>query len=248
MSAASLSTAPSLNTLPERAFTLYCDGLRSPAIAQHLGVPERTVRSWIAKIRDDLAAADTAHLREEFVRAVEHLHHISAAAWQAFEREQNQAPQPSSARKDPAAAPDAANASNAPDAPPTAPNNANPRHGPRYLRLALDAQRQISHLLNLNDFPRVQASNPNSDPTPAHILAPLSNSLHESAIPAKTAMDVTDIPAESAIPAKTATLIPSSFSVPLRELRVLRSKIRIPAKTATPTHRRDRPARRHRRG
>jgi hypothetical protein len=38
---------PNLAALKERAFALTCTGLRSPAIALQLGVPERTIRRWV---------------------------------------------------------------------------------------------------------------------------------------------------------------------------------------------------------
>ena len=38
---------PNLAALQEQAFSLTCSGLRSPAIAAQLGVPERTIRRWI---------------------------------------------------------------------------------------------------------------------------------------------------------------------------------------------------------
>ncbi len=47
-------TAP--NTPRERAYTLHIQGYRSPAIAAHLGVPERTIRHWIQTTNQDLNA------------------------------------------------------------------------------------------------------------------------------------------------------------------------------------------------
>src|SRR5437879_3882667 len=44
------------NTPRERAYTLHLQGYRSPAIAAHLGVPERTIRYWIQTTNQDINA------------------------------------------------------------------------------------------------------------------------------------------------------------------------------------------------
>ncbi|MFI5273885.1 MAG: helix-turn-helix domain-containing protein, partial [Ktedonobacterales bacterium] len=39
----------------ERAFALYCQGQRIEAIAQTLGVTPRTIRGWLAGVRQQIA-------------------------------------------------------------------------------------------------------------------------------------------------------------------------------------------------
>jgi hypothetical protein len=41
--------------LRDQAWTLHCQGLRSPAIAKQLHVPERTVRDWLQRLKERLA-------------------------------------------------------------------------------------------------------------------------------------------------------------------------------------------------
>ena len=82
-------TSRSAHPLPlrEQAFTLHCHGLRSPAIAAELGVPERTIRAWIAAALDDLKDDLQINRRQQLLLAVERQNAITAAAWQQFEAE-----------------------------------------------------------------------------------------------------------------------------------------------------------------
>jgi len=218
MSAAAITPPPT--TLPMRAFSLFCQGLRSPAIATTLGVPERTVRAWIAGVRQDIAADERTRLADEFVRALEHLHQLSAAAWDAFERDQ-QLPRPS--YTNPTAEP-------TPTPPPASTTSTTGRHGPRYLRLALDAQRQIVRLLSLSDHPDLLAA-PTSDPTsdlPADLTPDLTRTppTPQTRFPAESAMPFASIPhLDSEIPAESAMPL-ASISRPDSE---------IPAESAKPS-------------
>ncbi len=72
--------------LKERVFALACQGMRSPAIAQTLNVPERTVRAWMQKLRDEVADERKATRRTDLALAIERQLAISAAAWQGYER------------------------------------------------------------------------------------------------------------------------------------------------------------------
>jgi hypothetical protein len=73
--------------LPQQAFTLYCQGLRSDTIAAQLGVPARTIRRWLQRISAQLAATTREQLRAELLRAIETQRAVLAAAWSAYERE-----------------------------------------------------------------------------------------------------------------------------------------------------------------
>jgi hypothetical protein len=83
----------SASALPprERAWTLYCQGLRSPAISKQPGIPERTIRYWIDKALEE--AAKTAGPEHERLRtlAVERFLSVAAAAWSAYESSQSDA-------------------------------------------------------------------------------------------------------------------------------------------------------------
>src|SRR5579872_1814390 len=73
--------------LREHAFTLHCQGLRSPAIAAELGVSERTIRAWIAAALADLKDDLQLNRREQLLLAVARQHQLTAVAWQQFEAE-----------------------------------------------------------------------------------------------------------------------------------------------------------------
>ncbi len=64
-SAAVSTTQSSDATLQERAYTLYCQGLRSDTIAARLRVPARTVRRWLHRTRKQLVSiASDEHISE----------------------------------------------------------------------------------------------------------------------------------------------------------------------------------------
>ena len=73
------------HSLRDRAYAFHLEGMRSPTIAAQLGVPERTVRSWITTINRKLAEERAAEREERLIRAVESCYAVSAAAWQAYE-------------------------------------------------------------------------------------------------------------------------------------------------------------------
>ncbi|MGZ3599789.1 MAG: terminase gpP N-terminus-related DNA-binding protein, partial [Ktedonobacterales bacterium] len=50
------SVPATANTPRDRAYTLHLQGYRSPAIAAHLHVPERTIRHWIQTTNQDINA------------------------------------------------------------------------------------------------------------------------------------------------------------------------------------------------
>src|SRR5947209_10728105 len=63
-------------SLQDRAWDLACQGLRAPAIADAVGVPERTVRSWLAAIRREVAADLREDHAEQLLLAVESIRHV----------------------------------------------------------------------------------------------------------------------------------------------------------------------------
>jgi transposase len=71
----------------EQAFALYCRGLRSPAIAARLGVPERTIRRWLQRAQNQLNDRRLHDRKAELLRAIETQRAVIAAAWDAHDRE-----------------------------------------------------------------------------------------------------------------------------------------------------------------
>lgn len=170
------SSAPAMSSDPgepsplrERAFTLYCQGLRSPAIAATLGVPERTIRSWITATLDTLAGDAQDERRRQLLVAIEQQRTLAAAAWQGYERAAA-LESLALASAVPATTPPAVAA---PDTTSPSPAVANPAEsqraqgvrsgGARYLAIAFAAQREIARLQHLYD----QSVEP---PQPVHIL------------------------------------------------------------------------------
>ena len=77
---------PRTRTRREEAFTLYCQGYRSPAIASLLGVPQRTVRSWIAATLQQTADEARTRRDHQLRLAIESQRAIVQAAWHAYAR------------------------------------------------------------------------------------------------------------------------------------------------------------------
>jgi predicted transcriptional regulator len=112
-------TAPGVSRF-ERAFALYCQGMRTQAIAEELGVSAATVRRWRADYLRSLAADARAEQASQLVRSIESQRAIASAAWEAYERERTEG--------------DASRHSG---------------HGARYLSVALAAQREVARLQGL---------------------------------------------------------------------------------------------------
>jgi transposase len=74
----------------ERAFTLYCQGMRVAEIAVTLAVSETTIRRWLRARLDTLATEERAERAEQLLRAIESQRSIASAAWRAYERERNE--------------------------------------------------------------------------------------------------------------------------------------------------------------
>jgi hypothetical protein len=74
----------------ERAFTLYCQGMRVAEIAVTLAVSETTIRRWLRVQLETLAHEERAERAEQLLRAIESQRSIASAAWQAYERERNE--------------------------------------------------------------------------------------------------------------------------------------------------------------
>ena len=208
--------------LREQAFTLHCQGLRSPAIAAELGVSARTIRAWIAAALADLKDEHQHTRREQLLLAVERQHQLTATAWQQFERETATraalldvclaAYLPThpdlrpDAHHDGSQSPAALSGEQAASAATTARISTalRPPHlpastpAPRYLSLILQANKETNRLLGLYSRATLDLLTPETVP--------------ESEIPAETATasaSDSQIPAESAteseIPAETAT-------------------------------------------
>ncbi len=71
----------------EQAFTLYCQGERTAAIAARLGVSPRTVRGWLTRARARIAGDREHDHRERLLRAIESHRAIAGAAWEAYQQE-----------------------------------------------------------------------------------------------------------------------------------------------------------------
>ena len=74
--------------LPQRdqAFDLYCSGLRSPAIAHQLHVPERTVRAWLAATQQALTRERHGTAQAAAALAEARQLQIAASAWESYRR------------------------------------------------------------------------------------------------------------------------------------------------------------------
>ena len=91
------STTPPLDTMAEsseqeqsreeRAFTLYCQGMRVTEIALTLAASETTIRRWLRARLETLAHEERAERAEQLLRAIESQRAIASAAWRAYERE-----------------------------------------------------------------------------------------------------------------------------------------------------------------
>lgn len=74
----------------ERAFTLYCQGMRVAEIAVTLAFSDTTIRRWLRARLDTLANEERAERAEQLLRAIESQRSIASAAWRAYERERNE--------------------------------------------------------------------------------------------------------------------------------------------------------------
>ena len=73
----------------ERAFTLYCQGMRVAEIAVTLAVSETTIRRWLRARLETLAQEERAERAEQLLRAIESQRSIASAAWRAYEQVRN---------------------------------------------------------------------------------------------------------------------------------------------------------------
>src|SRR5579859_5152873 len=235
--------------LREQAFTLHCQGLRSPAIAAELGVSERTIRAWIAAALADLKDEHQHTRREQLLLAVACQHEITATAWQQFERETatraalldvclaaylpTRPDLRPDAHHDSTQSPSAPSGEHAASSATTARTSTalRPPHlpastpAPRYLSLILQANKETNRLLGLYTRAALDLLTPETAP--------------ESEIPAETA---TASAPESEIPAETAAT--SVTDTPLPPPRRSMVTSRIPAETATASASLPSPARR----
>lgn len=151
--------------LREQAFTLHCQGLRSPAIARQLAVPQRTIRAWVAAALAELKEDQAYSRREHLLIAVERQHALTAAAWQQFEAETAVR----AALLDAALAASLTPAStpaHAPDGAARLPRLPASTPAPRYLHLILQAHKETHRLLGLYALARLQLLTPDEPPAP----------------------------------------------------------------------------------
>jgi hypothetical protein len=161
------------------AWDRHCKGIATQDIADEFDVPARTVRSWIAAIRDDLAA-DLAELRQtHLLLAVDGLRRLLATAWELLEVERDATL--------PLLESLAATAGSGRDA-----ARARPSQAPRYINSVLAIQKELDRLLALN----VTALTPTAQPQNAAETATLAPA--QSQNPAETATPATDAQAETA--------------------------------------------------
>src|SRR5579872_4197901 len=204
--------------LREHAFTLHCQGLRSPAIAAELGVSERTIRAWIAAALADLKDDLQLNRREQLLLAVERQHQLTAVAWQQFETE-------AAARhalldatlQSLLAAAEASNPANASSTRSITIHLPASTPAPRYLSLILQANKEANRLLGLHTLARLQLLTSDLPDSPAVEPFPISDpdipaeSATASAAPAPSPAFGPSAPApafqgrDSSVPAKTAT-------------------------------------------
>jgi hypothetical protein len=164
-------------TLIDRAWALHCEGHKAPAIGGRLGISQRTVRSWIARITADLAAERDATRAQRLALAVERHLAVAAAAWDAYHRAEDldraalddyetarraheraaavPVPTPEDcgvdrSLLDPDVLAAAMEAAAMPPPPPRQPKLAT--SGARYLALALQAQRAVARLEGLDHY------------------------------------------------------------------------------------------------
>src|SRR5579872_1575687 len=173
--------------LREHAFTLHCQGLRSPAIAAELGVSERTIRAWIAAALADLNDDVQLNRREQLLLAVERQHQLTATAWQQFEAEAAARNALLDAARDTLlnvanSSSDAAGTSTGPSTRPLHFHLPASTPAPRYLSLILQATKEANRLLGLHTLARLHLLTPESPETDP---APLT----DADIPAESATD-----------------------------------------------------------
>ncbi len=159
----------------ERALTRYLHGRRVGEIAAELAVSPSTVRRWIREALRSLADDARAERAAQLQRAIESQRAVASAAWEAYERERAldeallrgdldrvrrravrgarhaATGRPASGALDPLASE---------DCPPVAEEEyerpARSTQGPRYLQLALAAQREVARLQGL--YARLETS------------------------------------------------------------------------------------------
>jgi Putative ATPase subunit of terminase (gpP-like) len=192
--AGSVSNSSSNSSSPfsferDRAWTLHCQGLRSPAIAADLSASERTVRSWIQQTREELAAELPDLRQTHLLLAIDSLRQLLANAWEQFEAERD---------ADFDARCEAHNATHT-ERPALRPRRSN---APRYLALALalSIQKELNRLLGLSSSvatPPIENA--------AETAMPAAPSSAHPTIPAKTAMPLAPSVPHDETPTATAT-------------------------------------------
>jgi hypothetical protein len=115
----------------ERAFTLYCQGWRVTHIAATFGIDTQTIRAWIAASLRALENEQTHDRASLLARALASQRMLTAAAWASYEREREIERQLLA------------------DEDERQPSR-HTSHAPRYLSIALAAEREIARLQGLH--------------------------------------------------------------------------------------------------
>lgn len=157
----------------QRAVTLYLQGRRAIEVAADLSVSETTVRRWVRRALESLAADERDERIALLQRAIESQRAVASAAWEAYERERqldeailrgeldHVRRRAIRGRRQPTAPSDAAEATmRDDDCPPLAMEEyERPKRsaqGARYLAVALAAQREVARLQGL--YARLETS------------------------------------------------------------------------------------------
>jgi hypothetical protein len=214
--------APHLDRIPlrDQAFALHCQGLRAPAISQQLGVPQRTIRAWIAAIQDEIRADSLHTYTAQLTTALEGLRQLLAAAWASYDTDAT-LHQSLIAQAFPTTLPEKSAESATPLPLPSQGRGlggeVRPPHIPcrpdAYLRVALNVQRQIIRLLGLDRAPAIDGRMYTSH-TPQHQKSAKSAksatpSLRKSAESATGGVDIPVCPPHTPHPKKPPTRQPA---------------------------------------
>ncbi len=170
------------------AWQRHCQGVSTQDIAGELDVPDRTVRSWLAATRDELASDLAAMRQTHLLLAVDSLRQLLATTWELLEAERDATLPLLESLALPGAERHAL--------------TSRPSHAPRYLTAALAIQKELNRLLALST---ASLTTPAAPPMPA---PPTPTPTAKIENPAEMATPPTTAASPKA--AKTATPTPTT--------------------------------------
>lgn len=194
----------------------FCEGKRPPEIAENEGIPERTVRRWIAAMRDEIYSDLPEVCATQFAAALDNLRTVIYLAWQGHndEVELDCAYRAAALRDFKHGY--TADLKSIQSNPPLQRRSS----ATRYLTLVLQTQREINRLLGLPAV-AARAAAPLPADTPASENPAISaTNPQPTAAPIPAAPAIPAPPAKNKIPATSATPAPPA-------------KNKIPANSAT---------------